>query len=368
MRLTIRLLALISVIALLSSVLLFPASAAGPYDFWDMNPTLTPDGDNTIVSVSVPTDWCFSRLILGSGSMFSFGPLLSYEIPANDSASIRFYPFGYPFADYAENSLSLLDIPNGTSIDFLFDFNIHPAFTSVGFSGVIYYYDSAGTYLSQDGYTLTLSTGGQFIYSYVINKPANADRLTFSFTTSVSTVNAPATISYELVSTNLSMTLDSLLVQQQQTGRTNAILQKVEQQLADQGKTLDDVLKEQQDTNDKLDHIIDGEISGESPEGSDIVDDYISAEDDLLDSVQGGSDSFNEITLSAWDKIYAYMQSFLAFAFLFEHFSIIPFFQSLLFISLSLGAFAYLINLTSMAGRAISRHSSRSGARRGGTK
>lgn len=47
--------------------------------------------------------------------------------------------------------------------------------------------------------------------------------------------------------------IESLVRQQQITNKQNAILNAVEKQLADQGKTLDEVLQQQQQTNDKLD-------------------------------------------------------------------------------------------------------------------
>lgn len=296
------LLALIAVmIPLVSSV-----SAAGPYDFWDMNPTLTPDGDNTIVSVSIPTDFCDSRIILGNGTTISGSSLIQADVPISTSATIRFYPFGYPTDSAYVDTLSLVDIPSGTKLSLLFDFDAFPSFINNVFTCEIFYYDSNAVYLSADTQTITISTGDPFLFEYVMNKPANADRAVFRFAHYYTAQGVEYTIRYELLSASFSMTLNSLLVQQQQSGRTNAILQKVEQQLADQGKTLEDVLKEQQNMNDKLDElpgqigdemqgVIDNEKEESKGEGNKFVDQILDAlpdpSTDVLAALKGLTDA-----------------------------------------------------------------------------
>lgn len=314
-----------------------PASAAGPYDFWDMNPTLTPEGDNTIVSVSIPTDFCDSRIVLGNGTTVVGNSVIQSIVPANTSAKVRFYPFGYPNSSAYVDSLSLADIPSGTKLSLLFDFYTFPAYINSVFTCDIYYYDSNAVYLSTDTQSIIISSDDPFLFEYVLNKPVNADRAVIRFEHIDTAQAVEYTIRYELLSASFSMTLNSLLVQQQQTGRTNAILQKVEQQLADQGQTLDDVLKEQQDTNDKLDDIINGTVEPSSPAGSGAVDDLIDQEDQLIQDITPGLDDYNDITDTAMNGIGGYIGALMGVSWLIDTFVNVPFIAPLVYLSLALG-------------------------------
>lgn len=60
-----------------------------------------------------------------------------------------------------------------------------------------------------------------------------------------------------LKSYTITMSIDSLFMQQQQSQKTNKLLEAVEKKLADNGKKLDDVLSAQGQTNQKLDGIQD---------------------------------------------------------------------------------------------------------------
>lgn len=366
MKLSARLLAFFSVVAMLSIVLILPARAV-LVDYNDYVTNVQVDGDNDIVTVRIPADLAFVRVFNAATNKEIYrGYGLSHSIPFEKDVSyqVRINIFGYPYStDYG---LDLSYIPVGTEITsgFGFLFNGDWGVMSSPYPVVNYcYYDSSSNVeLDIDTKVLTdlQSQWDSFTDTYVVQSVPNASRLGifYHLTPCEWFSDSPtdlAPVGITVNDTVMTFSISSLLRQQQLTGKTNDLLKEVESQLAAQGKTLDDIKASQDETNEKLDDIINGEVSGETPSGGDVVGDLESAEDQLMDSVGGGSDEFDDTILSAWDTLYSYSQSFLAFGVLFELFADIPFFHALASIALALGTFAFLINLSSSAGRAWSR-------------
>lgn len=368
MKLSPRILALISVVALLSSVLIVPALAA-PIDYNDYVYKVEVDGDNELVYVKIPADFARVRVFRTSDNVRIYDGLgAHHDIPFESEVEYRVYLDVFGAREVYSNALDLSYIPIGTQIASGFGFEETGDWGAMSspVAHVSYYYFETGnpeplSVITNN--TDQISSWDWFYDVHIVENVADANLLTIDY------FLEPVYFMYEpwtglfVQDTTLVFSISSLLRQQQATGKTNALLKEVEAQLAEQGKTLDDIKQSQDETNDKLDNIINGEISGKPPAGSDIVDDYESAEDQLMDSVGGGSDAFQDMTLSAWDKIYAYSQSFLAFGVLFEMYSDIPFFQGLLYIALSLGTFAFLVNLSAMAGRALTRQTAKRGGK-----
>lgn len=371
MKLSPRILALMSVVVLLSAVIAVPALAA-VIDYNDYVTKVQVDGDNDLVTVKIPAEFAFVMVFDvtdgGKTTVYrGYGDYHDFTFELGHVYSFNVSIFGYPYG--GGSGLDLSYIPVGTQIASGFGFDyagdweaIATPYMDVNYQ---YYEQGSGEILYYKWKDLEWQDWEFFTDTYVVESVDDANVLTVIYNVTPNEMLSNVTTGIVIHDTTMVFSISSLLRQQQLTGKTNDLLKEVESQLAAQGKTLDDIKASQEETNEKLDDIINGEVNGEAPDGSDIVDDYESAEDELMDSVSGGSDTFDDMTLSAWDKIYAYSQSFLAFGVIFELFADLPFIQALLHISLSIGTFAFLLNLGYSAGRALSRRSGKA-AKRGG--
>ncbi len=311
------------------------------------------DGVN-MVQVSIPASelgpgaWYVRPYPYDSASRFE-GHSFTYHFLEDTTYRLSYYPFQGNYGLIAD------DIPSGTHM------SISVYGTEVGLDGystpkyrwIMIYRDADENNLS-DVWTDPDEFG--FVNSenwkiFTVEKPVNTAYLYFyidfiDFEILPDFASADSTIGIK--SLDMVMTLDSLYLQQIQSGKTNKILCAVESHLAEQGKILADM--------------VNGKVDPEKPAGSDKVDDYNKAESELIDSVQGGSTEFDDVSLNAWDRIFTYSQSFMAFGLIFKLFTDIPIIESLLYVSLTLGAFAFMLNLTSALGSKLSRDSSRSQA------
>ena len=102
------------------------------------------------------------------------------------------------------------------------------------------------------------------------------------------------------------MSISSLYRLQQETGKTNVILTEVQKQLAENGQTLEEVLQQQEQTNDKLDKlpgqigdemqgVIENEKEESKNEGNQFVDQILDAlpdpSQDVLAALKGLTDA-----------------------------------------------------------------------------
>lgn len=264
------------------------------------------------------------------------------------------------------NRILTYDIPDGT----VFSVNAYvKTASSDGYSGgnftwYLLYYDSSANIISSLTSSGTNGLDNSSAYGiFTLLKPDYTDSIGLHCDFHNFSVLAGG-YDWEIgvKSIVMTMTISSLYLQFIQNGRNNQIIDAVEKALADQGKTLDSVLDAQQQTNEQLGDIMNDKVDPEAPAGSDKVDDYNKAESDLIDSVHGGSTEFDDVSLNAWDRIFTYSQSFMAFGLIFKLFTDIPIIESLLYVSLTLGAFGFMLNLTSSLGSKLSRDSRRSQA------
>lgn len=136
-------------------------------------------------------------------------------------------------------------------------------------------------------------------------------------------------------------TIDSLVRQQQISQTTNNLLTAVEDKLSENGE--------------KLDTIINGEVTPTPPVGGDSVGDLEDVESGLRDDSQAGLDDSLAMQQSALQIFQQYSVAFLVVGDLFTSFANIPFFSFLLYISVALGIFSLLVNLGVDASLASSR-------------
>lgn len=304
-----RFVAIALCVALLLCSFALPASAA-ELDYNDYITNIQVDGDNDIVTVKLPMD---SQI-----SLYSLNPFTlqyqadSYRLDFEATAGVSYLLSVFPF----RNDLLFLDnIPNGSLFTLTYDFS--PIFgvvtKPVHVNSVNYFYASDGSYLdvkqiSSDEFGL-LSQSFQFSY----DKPSGASYGRFEFVWDGITFEESGPKSFLFRELTVVMSISSLYRLQQETGKTNEILAEVEKHLAEQGKTLDEVLQQQQQTNDKLDDmqgsietlpgqigdemqgIIDNEKEQSKGEGNKFVDQILDAlpdpSQDVLAALKGLTDA-----------------------------------------------------------------------------
>lgn len=265
-------------ITLLICSFALPASAAN-IDYNDLISNIEVDGDNDLVTITVPSDYILTQIVdggTGESLVTNSGVSASYSVNSGYPYTIIFYAF-----QNGTDHLLLENIPNFTFVDY--DFSISsPSGLGYETPSVFsdwYYFDAASQYISMSrtehgNQVLT----GNHSYTQFISKAPGTVSGSCNFTFYHLKPLSSGELTVRLKSLTLTFTISSLYRLQQETGKTNTILKEVEKQLADQGKTLGDILGTQQQTNNKLDGLW----------GS-ITDGFSSMGDKLNDLFTGGS-------------------------------------------------------------------------------
>lgn len=339
-----RILVIASCVALLVCSFALPASAA-VLDYNDYITNIQVDGDNDIVTVTIPLQGNTQYALYENSNLIGniFGNEIVGQFKYGNSYNLYIMPT--PF-----DSVLLSNIPSGTTVSY--DYYItenYPAYNTPIVLFKVYYYMADGSTIIKS-YELNRSP---FEWAFPIESTLDIPDGAVSFSTEVGFLNfSPANdkdviyvATFGLKSYTLTMTISSLYRLQQQTGQTNVILKEVEKQLADQGKTLDEVLGAQKDTNEKLDSIINGTVDPSPPAGGDSIGDLDDLEGGLRDDSQAGLDQGLAIQQSTLGIFLQYATAFAAAGDIFGVFAGIPFFSFLLYVSVALGVFGLLLNL-----------------------
>ncbi len=325
-----RILILSVCVALLICAFALPASAAG-IDYNDYVSEVVVDGDNDLVTVRIPASLAYMRIYdyTDKTEIYEgFGANHSVDLIADHEYGFQLFPLGYPWS--VDGGLDLDLIPDGTLTTIDFDM----------FLGVTDQLPMNATF-----YTIYRDSGGSSVNSSYVDYEFSG-ATTFSGTISDSSSSA-AIVQYENVvffqvpfdesgtfiihDTVLTMSISSLLRQQQITGKTNKLLDKVNKQLEANGQ--------------KLDQIINDQVDPEAPVGSDIVGDIDDAEGQIRDEAQSGLDQGVEVQQSALDLIIQYASGFAVVGWIFNLFADIPFFSGLLYVSFALGIVSAILGL-----------------------
>lgn len=261
----------------------FPASAAG-LDYNDYVSNVMVDGDNDIVSVSFPTSYAgwtaYENLtdLVGQGDgavqWFSFSTYNQWQIICN-----------FPSA-----TIDLSNIPNGTKVGFGVDLVIQRT-SRMPFSqnyeeeiSIIYKLKDGTTSVQSLGsVTKTMSASDIFCYINLTSTgvplqiPDNADSMYLELKVRSHTGAAE----YWACKCNaqyfdMEMNISSLYRQQQLTGKTNKLLDEVNRQLEEQGKTMNDILNGTPEQNDQV-----GGVVGDM---EDSIDDFQNSMDQMADA------------------------------------------------------------------------------------
>lgn len=333
-----RILILSFCIIALVVVMVVPAIAA-PLDYNDYITNITVDGDNDIVTVTIPASFSNFEVYTGGVKYTTVGSGIDIPVIAEQSVSA--------YINHIPQGFSVDNIPSGTLVNISFFCGFDSSFDTPNVLSRYWYCNSSGSQVTDSVVTNFGKDGfsGRVNYSFTINKPSGASSV--SVRSDVTGLYPFYSGTFELYcyDTILTMSISSLYRLQQESGKTNEILTEVEKQLADQGKTLDDVLGEQQETNDKLDEIINGTVDPSAPAGSGSVGDLDDAEAGLREDSQAGLDQGLAMQQSALGVFLQYASAFAAAGAVFEIFANIPFFSFLLYVSVALGVFGLLLNL-----------------------
>lgn len=360
-----RILILALCLCLASCLLAVPALAAN-LDYTDYISDMYVDGDNDVVKVDLPFDNAYSVVVeydtvnpAGSPIASGSGGSISWNATADMFYYIDTYPLGPALA--GGDKLDLTNIPNGSvlTVSFSCDLMAASGYGTPHHDVWIYYCDASNNVVGS-----TQNTAGTFppgdksaVVSFTLDKPSGAVSLYFCVQVDDLQPNYSGKYTFTLESVDLELSISALYLQQIQSGKTNELLEKVNEQLQEQGQTLDDVLSQQQQTNDKLDDIIGYDPDLSTPEGGEVLDDLEDLEDGLLNDSEDGLNSALDVQQSTLDILVEYFSAFGALAIIFNLFSTLPFFQALLYASLSLGVFSLVFGLSLSVVKSVSERS-----------
>lgn len=358
-----RILVIASCVALLVCSFALPASAA-ELDYNDYITNIQVDGDNDIVTVSFPVQNALYQLYDSSTNLLlSQLGSLNFYADSNSKYRIDIVPL-WP------DVIDLSNIPQGAvlALDFQSDASGLGFWDAVNLDVLCYLAFPYGSGTYWRSVRPVLSENFDPSFSFNLDKSDDngsffsAVDLQFSFH-NIDFLDSGAK-QLEAKSLTVTMSISSLYRLQQQTGKTNEILSEVEKQLADQGKTLDEVLGAQKDTNEKLDGIINDKVDSTPPSGGGAVGDLDDAEGQIRDDAQSGLDQGLDVQQSALQILQQYWSAFACVGWIFNKFADLPFFSGLLYVSFALGITGAILGL----GLSISRSGSHSGYRRARSK
>lgn len=288
---------LATIVVLVVSCMVSPVSAAGAdwtIDFTDYIENLDVDGDTGIVTVVLPLEYCATEIkyVNGKTLVTYGGDTLVCDLVADTDYQVNFYLLSaYP--------IYLGNLPDGTEVTI----NADVLSLTTGMYGTpkinwyATYFDNSKTRLSQ-----TVLSGDRNSFDGVIsatgsiNKPSGAYAANFGLACSEFCPLESGTFKFDLYGIELKFPVSSLFVDDYQNKQNQALIKAVQTELESQGKTLDSVLEQQQQTNEKLDELP-GEIGNEfqdiidkeNQEASDAGD---SAAGELMDIIPNESEGF----------------------------------------------------------------------------
>ena len=308
-----------------------PCLAAASYiDPVDFIVSESANGDNNYINVRVPVDVLtitWDKYKSGTWSNSQKGS--SATFPA-DSSAFDIYTNISPAVDIT----SLVD---GTTITMQYEVTNNSVAQPRALYGRWFF-----RYLDIDGNTIsdqitTIDTSGEFNSSFIsttLDKPDNATHMTLYF--QWLSVTADSNFTVTVTGLKFSCLVSALQRVQQETGTTNALLEKAMNGW-EPAPTLPPFNDSMQDSFDKEDQIIDQL----DPDG--VIGD--------LDAIQ----------VTVLDRILLLANSFQVISLMFQAFLKVPVLEIIAYVSLLLGLLASLLGIGIAAGRAASRHEARSG-------
>ena len=351
-------------------------ASAAIYDPYQ-NGSVTIDGENEIVSVDLALGNMFWQAYR-NGTRFStsYGQSISYstKMADFDNEHVVCWVFGN---DYY---LEVAGIPSDSLIDCHMIFGIIVGNASQTFDALgnlfLKTYDSNYQLIDNISVANDMIDNGidAVVFDMTCEIPSvllkGATYWRLDFTAEVNDVaneSDTTIISVTCGSTDVSIEIpySSVYQLQQQGEKTNQLLDQIDKQMAANGEKLDDVIaqgqangeklddvyNEQQQTNEKLDQIAGATVSPDRPGGSDVLDDYYDAEEQLWLSVSGGAQQADQIVLGASNVLARLAPSFVVVASMCNTLWQRAPFWDLLYVSLAIGVVASILGLGVFASR-----------------
>lgn len=340
---------LLLAVSLVIVVVAVPCLAAD-IDYNDFVYNIDSDGESDIVSVSIPVstftriEWRLWDRTDGEWPLLASGTGSSYSYAFNSSKiySVTCNPFS---GDY----LVLEDIPDGTVITFSYDIN---GAAYAGDSGIrarisVTYFDDNYNSL---GYFNGTFVSGQYLemneVSYTVAKPAGAKYMIAAMTFDDFVPLGSNTYTLTLDAVTFQFSISSMLRLQQETGRTNKLLESIQ---------------------DQLDEITDREPEPIEPTWGESAGDAEEKEDQIIDQLDPDqvTNDLADMHLTLVDNLLLYTNAFAAISAIWILITDLPFIKIILYCSLLFGLLAAFLGMGLAAGRASDRHSGRSSGKKG---
>ncbi|MBE6986030.1 MAG: hypothetical protein E7433_01205 [Ruminococcaceae bacterium] len=294
---------------------------------------------------------------------------------SNTSYRINFFPLGFN-----DRFIDGRDFPSGTVVSFEGQVQQsspdYPFADLVSSNGVIWAvgyksYNQNLVLTSEKNSNAASSTVDNITYfagKLPVEFAADSSLISFEFYVYFDTLSVPDDInnslyfSYEKL--HLTFSIASLWLEATQNNRLNGVLDEVKTELKEQGTTLnqvlkeqgitndklDDVLGEQEETNDKLDNIINGTVDSTLPPDSGTVDEFHKQEEEIMGSVNEGFDTALGVLEDTLISIMEMLAGFHAIAYIFNLFYSLPLIQLVVNFSLVLGLFGAMLGVANFVG------------------
>lgn len=259
-----RIIVMVAVVALSVSFLVFPASAA--YDYNDLITNIEVDGDNDIVTISIPEEAIRISLEYPSGYTTAVPSTLSLNASLIADHGYSLYVAAFRYVSY----LDVTNIPDETLVTF--NYTISSSSTGANWIRPSEYtqirYFANGSFIGKD--TVKHNTGagvqpgpfsGSFSYDMVMHKPDGAQEAFFRFALQDFSCYETTDFNFSVDSFTLTFSISSLYRLQEQTGKQNEILKAVEKKLEENGQKLDDIINGTPEQNEQIDNAV-GEMQG----------------------------------------------------------------------------------------------------------
>lgn len=347
-----RIIPFLAVLSLLVSMIVVPASANTDFDIVDYNDYITNtevDGDNDIVTVTFPLELCgmTTKDMYGNRRWPNQRTQSIYLSHSINTGACGFY---VPGSGITTTWIDLTNIPDGSEFSFSGDVLVADSlFYRIECTAWVgmQYYDVNGQSVGSDNvdkvnfqFTGDLERFYTYSDSIVIEKPSNAVYGCFMVMVEVSSDNIQpdgrnAEVYFDYRLPTLKMSISSMYRLQQETGKTNKL----------------------------LDQIVNDEVTAEPPEDAGAVGDLDSIEDELKDNTAAGREEAEQIFNESSSLIAAHIAGFLFLSDVIERFIGVGWLRGLLTVSLSLGILGFVANIAMVASRNVNLSF---GAKKGG--
>lgn len=276
-----------------------PAFAEG-INYRDYETRVDVDGDNDLVTISIPVDWCEGALVYGTGTLFRqwHGSTFSWDFTDSvmeyDKLRVYIAPFGTAFAgweyDYADGRyLSTNNIPSGATFKVDFAIKLESSDGDISFkSSDFRSYSVDNSYASfitssRQSPNPTIDSNNWLNFSFEGDIPTDSDGWFPFMNVYMNGQTSGGIFYFELRSFEIQLSINALYRLNETTQENNALLREVERQLEEQGKTMNDILNGTPEQNEAADDAA-GILGNKGDQLGGLVDD-IQTEKPNLDSV-----------------------------------------------------------------------------------